>query len=384
MPEPQTTGHGEWNFHAQAKESRMINRPNFLKDLKAAKGALSGDESAVPVYSMFYIYDSSVSAFNDILGIVVDLDEDTGIRAVVPGNLLISLLSGYSSDDLVMKMNGETVDVKCGKRMSAQLPTMPTEAWIWDGPNVDESKDPLVVLKLTDSIVEGIKNVMISMQTSDSDPAMNGVTIVGSDDGDILFYSTDRKTISEFRATEADTDSIEEPVTLPPLFCSQLIAIQSVYSENVVLSVYDDCAIVEFGKAAMFSRLMYSEATTDFQSVVEKSLGDQDLNLVPLPEGLKEALDRSMLFYKFGKVGMVTISVENKTMTVEAGEKGRKMKERFDLESAVDDITISVDPSEIKRALKCVTHFDLRTDDDRCMLFSDQKGFSYFVGRSSS
>ena len=361
----------------------MINRATFLKDLKAAKGALSGDETSVPVFSMFLIHDNALLAFNDVIGIETMLDEDTNIEVVVPGNLLISTLSGYNSDDLDMKMKEGTLNLSCGKRLAVSIPLLPVDAWIWKGPAIEEDKDKIVSLELTDSVIEGMRSVMISMQATDSDPAMSGITVLNTETEEAFFCTTDRKTICEYAIPENSDDSIENHVTLPPLFCSQLIAMRSVYTDNIFLTVYDDCAIVEFGeKATLFTRLMNDDSLPNFEQVIHDTLGESPLNLIPLPEGIKDSLERSLLFYKYGDPGKISISVKGKDMTVEAGEKGRKMREKFTLESSVkEDVSVLVDPVDIKRALKYVTHFDFRSENSRCLVFSDQKGFTYFVGR---
>ena len=356
-----------------------FDRQDLLRALKIASYGLSIKRSVVPVFDMFCIHDDRCIAYNDVVGVVSYLEEPCGLKMLLPGDSLLKLLSGYSAANVKITGEGE---VRCG-RARATLQTMGWESWPWFG--APEQKDKLkLAIPVDATFIAGIKAVMISMTYTDSVPSYTGITLEQVGQG-VQVFSTNRKAISRFSSSLSKgmiKGDLSNPITLPPVFCEHLVSIWEQVKDviaDATLHVYPDHVVAWFGEEALlFSRLLYVEKPQLHSHALQQYMGSQAVMPTQVSEDFRNVVDR-----------LVSLSCEK--MVLQRDSSGLSVKSQggggsVSLQERVawegkDEMhkTIEIDVSIVKKALSECDSLDLRSDDDRFLVFSKGDYFTHYT-----
>src|SRR4029077_13850561 len=113
-------------------EASIMNRSELVSTLELVAPALS-DTNMVPVYTCFAFCRSVLSAYNDSLGIVTQVDMDGVKPFAVSGMTLLGLLMNSHAEEVTFQVNDENVIVKAGKSV-AKLPYFTEKEFLFEEP----------------------------------------------------------------------------------------------------------------------------------------------------------------------------------------------------------------------------------------------------------
>ena len=369
----------------------VIDRKDFLRGLQLAKGAKTSEGSIVEVLSMFLIDNDVIQAYDDVLGITVNLDSDTDIEGVVPGDLIINVMNGYSGERVSLEQSddGEFLFVKSeglSSKFKATVPLMAKESWLWSGPPTE--KDPLFTIEVSKAFFSGMKSVMVSMAATQEHGHQSGITLESDGDGEISMYSTDRATISAYRIDTESAKAFTDSLILPPAFCNQFLSIYPSFVSqggdgDIELIVFDDCAVVDFGgEVSLFTRLIDPSKALDFSKEMDRVIGDDPIDGSEIPEAFLEAINRALLFASDSKRD-VQFDIKGKELKITAGADSKQSVDTLDLPKRLKSRSFKADPSYIKRAIPIAKEIDFRSEKDRCIILSNEDEYIHLIGVGS-
>ena len=358
-----------------------FDREDLLRTLKIASCGLAVKKSVVPVFDMFCIQDDYVIAYNDVIGVRASLEDSSGLKALLPGDVLMRLLSGYSASVVKMRVEEEAVKIRCG-RSSATLNGMSMAAWPWYGPPKDGKEQ--VTIPLSEGFLSGLNAAMISMTYSDSVPSYTGVTLEQTGSS-VCLYTTNRKAITRFDCSSyAQGVTMAAPITLPPMFCEHLVGIWNQVkdeADDCVIRIYSDHVVAEFGGAediTLFSKLLYVEKPSLFSEKLDGMVGPTPIEAREVTDEFRSIVDR---LCSLQCDIMEFNSDANGAVITSTGSSGlAEVKELFTWPAfASMKQQMRLDASLTKTALSKASHMDLRLDGDTFVVFTNGGEFTHFV-----
>ena len=379
-----------------------FQRQDLYKVLKLASHGLGwpkatwgtrATRSIVPVFDMFYICEDRVIAYNDVVGVVVDLEEPTELDVVVPGPPLLSLMSAYSDPQVKLEVKGSPAEsqelhVKCGRSSAVMSTTVSPQAWPWHGP-AEREEDVATTMVLNDVFLDGIKSASLSMAYVLDNVTYTGVTVERRPNKEVSFTATDRKTISRFIVPQAEvigsSTVLDSPIFLPPVFCEHLISIWNQCGDIPVsssLHIYKDHVVAYIGTdVTLFSRLLYRDEVEKqtLSDRIEHLLDGEEVNSHPIPQRFIDVSNR------FGHVVCEKMFVTKTKLGVciDSGEAadGLLLEEHIPWDGYPEtEKVLELDVPAIRRAINVCDEVDVRKDSDNFVVFCKGNGsFQHFV-----
>ena len=357
-----------------------INRMELLRALKIAACGLAPKRTVVPVFDMFFLADDRVFSYNDVVGVVVELEEATGLEALLPGDALLKLLPWYSVSTVKISAGAadakeQELKVRCG-RSSAKLQTMSIHSWPWKGPPENDCKATFNI-PLNDSVIRGMRSLMATMSYTDTVPSYNGMLLDSVDGGSSFLCTTNRKAISTFRIPVKTPSG--PPLYLPPVFCEHLVSIWDQTKEESGgfggISVRPDHVVAWFGETSevcLFSRLLYAPDADEPKTLLDRVrefVGDRPLSLKKIPDEFRNVVDR------FVALSCDELELRKDaggvTATAVGGGGAVGMKERFSWGEDIDQ-PLRIDVPLFRRVTGQTDLIDVRSGDDRFIVVADE------------
>jgi DNA polymerase III sliding clamp (beta) subunit (PCNA family) len=257
-----------------------MNRTELVKTLELVQPALSTN-NLVPVFSCFMFGKSTISAYNDSLGIVAKGSVGTEPFAT-PGVTLLGLLQNSHAEEVDFELTKEYVIAKTGKSVF-KLPyetkflfTQPKESWD-------------ATIEINPDVLKGVEICLTTSSKDQAQPAIMGVCF--NFDSTKLF-SCDGDAITRYSPTVNMLG--KGSYTIPNAFCDALLKItaETGVTEGE-LEVSRDWAAAHLNNGFhLYGRMIVNDKPLDHQKLIDSTLqGKQPF--VPLPLGLNEALARA-------------------------------------------------------------------------------------------
>jgi DNA polymerase III sliding clamp (beta) subunit (PCNA family) len=332
-----------------SKDNEDTKREELLRIANLVRPALAA-QAYIPALTMVRFDGRSATAFNDISAISVRCALD--VKRLLPGELLIRALSSFNAESVLLQetKEGEAVVISSG-RSKVKLPTLPLDKFplVWpDGKAVE--------IDLTASILQGIKQCLVSVGNDPTHPAQMGVTLDVDKGGWAVLYSTDNYTISRYQTTSHVELPGDSPIILPTFFCEQLVKIAAAFPEaQAALLLRPGSIVAEFGNdlVTLFSKTLVDLEPLDFPRIIDKHVEMKKIedDLDDIPAGFDAALDRALLVLsqEGDKATRIDTDAERFTMTSTS-----PMGDATDRFSGVRGTgqSFSVDPAHVARAVK--------------------------------
>lgn len=268
------------------------NRQELLRAANIVRPAIAS-QPYIKALTHLRLDEDGVTACDDINALFVDVEHD--MRCLVPGDLFIKALAGFSAADVKVTPGDGTVTLKSG-RGTLKLPTLP----VADHPFKWPTSKGADVLHLDDDIIKAIRSCMVSVGNSPNHPAQQGVTL-DQEEGCAVLFSTDNVSITRAETRSKITLPADAPLILPTFFCEQLLSLAKLYpEEDLTLHLMDNALLLTVGKnkAKLHSRQLVTPTPLDFPTILARNVGDLgklQKNMVEVPPGWDEALQRAQL-----------------------------------------------------------------------------------------
>lgn len=350
----------------------MLQKSELVDKLELVAPALS-KQDYIPVFTKFVFDGETVSAYNDRLGISVDCD--TGLEACVSGMLLLSLLKSSNNDTVSFKTEGGSVLFNCGSKF--ELPMMPVSERLYSHPKI--RKNDKTVL-LTNTWLQGIKMVLVSVQESSTRPEL---TCVNWDLPDGMLYATDGVTISSFDLGAGSAHSRRE--YLPAEFCRAVIAMSEFFEQKEFELLFTgDGILASFDGGHVFTKYISvahsndSDRGLDFKGQIERVMQKDALCYINIPPDLPGAIARAQLV--MGRedffVGGTTVAINKGEMRLITSTSSGAVEDQLSIDKKHPNVSVSVNPKLVDRALNLCTSFCVLPS---CITMTDEGAFNYVV-----
>lgn len=295
-------------------------------------------------------------AYNDITAIAARCDLETEV--CLPGDLLIKFLNNINTKEVkVTAADAGSVVIESG-RSKIKLAALPFDDFPFDFPSDKKfSKVPV-----TQDMLDGIEQCLISVGTDPSHPSQMGITIEESVGGLATLYSTDNYSISRYQSdTEIELEA-GVPVILPTFFCERMLALAKAFPDaGVALEIRPGSCVARFDEFAMlFTKLVVNLEPLDFTRMVAKYMTDKEVREFskPIPDSFDSSFSRALLVLDDvrDKSTKVTLGAkEIKLLTVSTtGEVADVMEFKGQWDKS-PDAPFYLDPSLVARATKHCT-----------------------------
>lgn len=360
-----------------------ISREALLKVAQLVRPAVS-NQAFIPALTHIQLADGYATAYNDVTAISVSLGSMvTGdeLDYCLPGDLLIKVLSGFTTSEVTFKTGGKekAVTVSSG-RSNIKLHPLAASEFPLDWP---AKSAPHIVID--DNLLRGIERCLISVGNDPTHPAQMGVTIEVGPKGNAVLYATDNFTISRFSSTTSVKLPADSPIILPTFFCEQLLVLAKSFPDDQIhLLLHDSAFVAEIGeKATLFTKIMVDASPLQFEKMLRNYFDPAKITntATPVPSGLDAALARALLILSNSKDKFTKISCKGEVLQLSSSS---------DLGEADDDLAIDaddakefvVDPTMIARVLKLCDHMTML--DNALVLSSADGAFVNLVSHCSA
>jgi len=302
----------------------IFNRESMLESLDVAKLAIDQREF-IPILAHFCFQGKSVTAYNDFIGIQVAFQ--TNFVCALQANILLRLLNSVDTADVEIGFTDQRVFFKSGKSRTgvrARLPYMEEEDFFFKWPNLKRLSSYKLSKAQAASMFTGLELCLSSV--GDQTPAQMGITL-GHKEGRLRMYSTNNKAISTY--SMKDWGEGFDNKILSTIFCKALLKARATFGDkNVTFAMADDFVVVSFGDACkVYGKLVNNKDPLDFEKVIDayvpKEYKTKRQEIAP---GLAEGFERALLMLSTDLTKAVTVTLDLKTVTVEAKSPLGKLK----------------------------------------------------------
>lgn len=322
-----------------------LNREDLLKTATLLRPALAV-QSYIPAYQHIRFGEGVAVAYNDIMGVSLTCDAGKAIKACVPGEPLLRVLSSFNTKTVDLLMKGDTLHIKSG-RSTVKLPTLPYE----DFTARNEMPKDCSAHVLHEPITDGIRQCLqFSGSGSAAHPSTLGVTIQ-SEDGCVVLYATDDATIT---ASHTGVEAEVPRTLLPGFFCEQLLSMRKSLRGAAQLLITPKALFVDFEAGVVFTKTQPAAEPLDFPRVMERCVDRQFLeeDAGPIPADLEAALQRAIMVVQSSRRPRTRVMFNGSNMELlSEGDVGHSEDALpYEGRPALDQF--SVDPHILARALK--------------------------------
>jgi DNA polymerase III sliding clamp (beta) subunit (PCNA family) len=262
-----------------------MQRSDLVKLLELVAPALS-DTNLVPVYSCFMFKPKTISAYNDMIGIVAKGGVGPEPFAVT-GKIILELLQNSRAAEATLQLTADDVVVKTGKS-TARLPFFTEKDFLFDEP--DEQWAGTVVIN--DEVIKGIETCLTTSSKDRTQEAFMGVCFNFNIGKHLHLFSCDGDAITKYVTDGPATG--KGAYTAPNEFCEALLKIchdTDTVTGKLTINGNWAKATVDSG-FVVYGRIIDNSNPLDHMKLINQSLNG-DPTFVTMPLGLHDALARA-------------------------------------------------------------------------------------------
>ena len=259
-----------------------MNRNELIKTLEVVSRGLSNN-TLVPTFGYFCFTGKTVFSWNDSIAVVglCKVDKPFGCH----GQTLLGLLKACSGEAVEFSVTKEHLEVVCGSS-DFKLPYITQDEFVWKEPEILNAH-----IYPYSYMATAISTCLLTCSDDVALGAFNQICL-GEENGQLVIYSCDGDSI-----TKATTD-IHMAVESCCLSKSLCVAIHQVWDYTEVWTVNDFTISKEWISASFDQHFsVYGHnlglPSLDYEAEIRKSVGVNDLEFVPIPAELNNALSRA-------------------------------------------------------------------------------------------
>ena len=261
-----------------------MKRAELVKVLEAVQPALAAN-ALVPVYTCYMFRNNSITAFNDVLGIVAKLPTDAFHKEfAVDGRTLLGLLQNSHAEEAQFEVTEDDVIMTAGKS-NVKMPYFDEREFLFEEPDVKKWD---ATLPINDDLLLGIEVCLTTSSKDLSQPAIMGICFNLEGKAHAL-YSCDGDAITRYIPKHTIGSGI---YTVPNTFCDELLKIAK-EAKKGNLQINKDWAKATLDNGfVLYGRIIVNETPLNHQKMIDDSLKDVK-SFAALPLGLHDALARA-------------------------------------------------------------------------------------------
>lgn len=328
-----------------------MDRKDLLDALRMAKPALSSQDF-IPVLKHFVFDGQTVSAYNDNLGIQIEFPSE--LQCAIPGDLLQSLVSKYSADELKFDFGKDKVEIKCGRNRTSLPfldPVDDKDQFIeW----MPEEGSAVATFKADGPFLVGLGRCKEFVGNDGNKLAEIGITMTTEGPSGHL-YSTDNLTISSQKLSLHSYEGADLNIIIPVPWCLAVNNLTNeIGDEDVQIEIGDGYIMADIsGEAVVVAKLIEAEPYA-FKEIIEENLGDSDYEklLVTPPDEFYAALDRNLVIQGKSMEKEIDVTIADSVMAINCNSDLGNSDDTIEFDGKLDDVSFQCDPVLLMKAGK--------------------------------
>lgn len=325
-----------------------MNRLDLLDAMSQAKPALSSQDY-VPVLTHFVFDGETLRSYNDSLGIQVEFPSE--LKCALPGSLLQSLVSKYSSEELKFEVGSDKVEMKCGRNRTMLSYLELKDAIDW----MPQEGSSFAEFKADGQFIKGIDRCRLFCSGNAERLEEFGVTLLSDGDGKMALCSTDNVTMSRqtLKLNTYEGDAFK--CIIPIAWCDVLIDLTNrIGDEDVQIEVGDGYIMADIsGESIVFCKLLEAEPY-DFNQTIDSSLEglDYDKSLTDVPSEFYGALERDLVIQSTQDDKSVSITLSGNVLKMNCSSSLGDADDDITFDTKFPNLDFTCDPEKLVKAGK--------------------------------
>jgi DNA polymerase III sliding clamp (beta) subunit (PCNA family) len=314
-------------------------RKDLLERLDLITPALASHD-LIPILTHFCFTGTEIVAFSDQIGASVPFKSE--FRGGVPGVTMLQLLKASKAKDVELLAAENELQIKAASSRF-KLPVLSPKSFVFEIPKPTERVLPVPIKQFT----AALDGCLRSVTADTSVPDQMGVTLL-VEGSDLLLFSTNDATLSFSRLKMSGVAPFKSRVTLPTLFCQQVVALSKAL-KDVKLEVHDDHAMLTSNRGVVcFGKLIHVEKPVDFGAMAQQSLPKGlDKKLRPIPSKLRLVIERAIVVTA-SPVEQVMSKISVRDGRMRFVSKSGKGEVVDSVQVDQDEASIELDPKTLK------------------------------------
>lgn len=317
--------------------------------LDIVKPALS-TINVIPIFSHLCFDSKTVTAYDDIIGIQVDLETD--INGAVHGPTLMGLLSNTQAKEVDVTSKKESIKVKLGRTV-ANLALLAEDDFVFELPDTNSMQ----TLDLTDDVIGAITHCFWATGTDQARPVMMGVALKVSG-GRGGFYATNSEVIGKAALHKKRTEGMQDcDIILPNEFCANLIKICSSLDKDAPkeLMFNKTEVLCKLGNdVRLFGKLINTDNSLDYESTIKAALqqiSDKKDPYVPIPKNFEDALKRALIILGVYQNADITAIVQKGKLLLKSVGNENQLRDSLAIDKTHEETTSRMYPSNLLKVI---------------------------------
>jgi len=306
-----------------------MDRKELLEKLTQLKPGLATNKM-IPIFSYFMFKDNEIRSFNGYEGIIVRYEHD--LDCCLEGDLLVKLLSSYSTTDIDITVTNGIAKIVSGKSKST-VPALPSADFIF---NETITQVEPISFTLTENFMSGLKKSIKIASTEKIQENKNGVTLITDATNLITMYATNGKTVSKYKS---DLTCTLLSTFFPLGFCDLLInfntqAVAGTVSidANKIVAIFGDITVLSLVKD--MDLLAYEEKVFSNYDLASVTMVDKD--------GLETVIKRATIFFSDIKGKVMNFDCDGVVVTLNTKESTYDFTEELEIPLTVSKFSLDL------------------------------------------
>jgi len=280
-----------------------------LIEVLARVNTCTADNPIAPALSYVQFTGKEAKAFNGVQAISTPFE--TEFPFIVQGKFLETFLKSLSSTDVELVMNGQYLNVKCGK-MKIQVDTLDPEDFLF---SKDREIEGTKVYVLSPNFFRGVEECLSFASSEQVKENQNGVYLIETN-----IFSTDGNRIA--KSVNGTTEECN--VFLPEKFCSILLKLKKGQKADGVLLVTDNTVTYYDGGIVLTTAISTLDAL-DFAFF--SKYYQKEENYITISNEMRDVLSRATLVLGTEEKKVVNVSVDRTEWTFTADSFSSRYEE---------------------------------------------------------
>jgi DNA polymerase III sliding clamp (beta) subunit (PCNA family) len=346
----------------------ILDRKKLLAAIDIIKPAIA-TKDLLEALAHIWFNGTTLMAYNDAsLGLEVPFKTD--IKGGLKADLLIGVLSNSNAETIETTTDdGDDVEIKVG-RAKLKLALLPQDRQLWTFPKPNKITSPL-----SNQMISGLKDVMISIGMGTTSPEQLGVTLK-TEKTLIHLYTTDDQTISQ-KAVDRPAKWEDVRVIFPTPFVEQLIKHGD---EGTQIAISSDSVVATTTKGVkIFARLIDAPMPFDFAKTIAEHVRSTDV--VDIPGRLRLALERATVIAEAqtDKAKAIECLIKEGKLRLYGESPYGVLRDSMELGKDIPSNEFGINPKLLKRGLPLATKIKF---GDRCVVLEGDR-FMYICAHSA-
>lgn len=335
-----------------------MKRDELLKSLEIVGYALATD-NLVPMWQNYMFQNNTVLAYNNSIGIVgyAKIDDEFACH----GDTLVGLVRASTGETIDLKIIDNDLTIKSG-RSTFKLPWMKKADFLFEEPKGEWA----IKLPINDALLIAVDACLRTASKDLTQRALATICLTRTA-GKLMLYSCNGDAVTA--CPLGDIKNNTSSYLMPTALCKAIIrAAKETETTSGELLLNDEWACAELAGFTLYGQLIQKSDSLDHAKLIKDTVRGEP-TFVPIPEGLRPALQRAMVVTE-RETAPTVLTVEAGRLKLLSQTKLGTVRDSIAVPSPLPPVTASVSASMLNDALELCTEIAIL--ENCCVLKGDK------------